>query len=375
MSEITSLAEIVRVHGRDRAAHTAIIQGERTLTWAELYERACRVAQALADVGVGSQDRVAFLDKNGIEHFEVFFGASLLNAVCVDVNWRLAAPEVEYIVNDSEAKVFVVGPDFVPLLDTIAANLSSVDTIVVIGGHDRYESFADWVGRYPALDPGATSELDDVAFQLYSSGTTGRPKGVMLSNNNFFGLLPVAKEIWELTPDAVNLVAMPLFHIGGGGWATAGMYEGCTSVIVRELDPAALVGMFGRARDHPRVPGAGRAPVHADGARCRGRRLLEPADHRVRRVADQRRRAGAEHRGLQVQVLAGVRDDRVDRHGRQPAARGSRSERRRTRTACVRAAWPDRVSNCASSMSTPRRTPRSMSRPVRSARSGFAHDR
>jgi len=244
MPEINSLAEIVRVHGRDRAAHPAIILGDRTLTWGELYERACRVAQALADAGVGAQDRVAFIDKNGIEHFELFFGASLLNAVCVDVNWRLAAPEVEYIVNDSAATVFVVGPDFVPLLDAITANLSSVATIVVIGGHDEHESFADWVDRYPAEDPGATSALDDVAFQLYSSGTTGRPKGVMLSNTNFFGLLPVAKDIWELSPDAVNLVAMPLFHIGGGGWATAGMYEGCTSVIVRELDPAALVGMF-----------------------------------------------------------------------------------------------------------------------------------
>jgi long-chain acyl-CoA synthetase len=60
--------------------------------------------------------------------------------------------------------------------------------------------------------------------------------------------LPVAKEIWELSPDAVNLVAMPLFHIGGGGWATAGMYEGCTSVIMRELDPAALVRMIGEHR-------------------------------------------------------------------------------------------------------------------------------
>ncbi len=246
MPEITSLAEIVRVHGGDRADHTAIIQSDRTLTWAELYERSCRVAQALQDVGVGSQDRVAFLDKNGIEHFEVFFGAALLNAVCVDVNWRLAGPEVEYIVNDSAARVFVVGPDFVPLLDSIAANLSSVDTIVVIGGHEQHESYADWVARYPAVDPGATSALDDVAFQLYSSGTTGRPKGVMLSNSNFFGLLPAARELWELSPDAVNLVAMPLFHIGGGGWATAGMYDGCTSVIVRELDPTALVGMFGQ---------------------------------------------------------------------------------------------------------------------------------
>jgi long-chain acyl-CoA synthetase len=84
--------------------------------------------------------------------------------------------------------------------------------------------------------------MDDVAFQLYSSGTTGRPKGVMLANDNFFGLLPMAKEIWELRPDAVNLVAMPLFHIAGGGWAVAGMYEGCTSVIVRELDPARVAG-------------------------------------------------------------------------------------------------------------------------------------
>ena len=79
-----------------------------------------RVAAGLAAAGVGSQDRVAFLDKNGIEHFEVFFGAALANAVCVDVNWRLAPPEVEFIVNDAEAKVFVVGPDFVPVLDAIA---------------------------------------------------------------------------------------------------------------------------------------------------------------------------------------------------------------------------------------------------------------
>ena len=238
---IDTVSDIVRAHGTARTDQTALVLGERRVTWGQLLDRAGQVANLLAAAGVGEQDRVAFLDKNGIEHFEVFYGAALLNAVCVDVNWRLAPPEVEYIVNDAQAKVLVVGPDFVPVLDAIRANLTTATTILVIG--TDYEAAVD---AQPTTDPGIGSASDDVAFQLYSSGTTGRPKGVMLTNSNFFGLLPMAKQMWELTPDSVNLVAMPLFHIGGGGWAVAGQYEGATSIIVRDLDPAALIGLIGR---------------------------------------------------------------------------------------------------------------------------------
>src|SRR4051812_31081199 len=129
---ITTVSDIVRVHGAARAEKVALIQGDRTVTWRQLYERSQQVAQGLAAEGVGRQDRIAFLDKNGIEHFEVFYGAALLNAVCVDVNWRLAPPEVEYIVNDAAAKVFVVGPDFVTVLEAIADKLTTVQKIVVI---------------------------------------------------------------------------------------------------------------------------------------------------------------------------------------------------------------------------------------------------
>ena len=123
---INNIADILRVHAAGRADGPRSSSVSAALTWGELYERAQRVAAGLAEAGVGNQDRVAFLDKNGIEHFELFYGAALLNAVCVDVNWRLAPPEVEFIVNDAEAKVFVVGPDFVPVLDAIADQLTSV---------------------------------------------------------------------------------------------------------------------------------------------------------------------------------------------------------------------------------------------------------
>ena len=240
----SNIGDILRTHAEERADSVSLVLGERSMSWGELYERASRVAAGLTAAGVGDQDRIAFLDKNGIEHFEVFFGAALANAVCVDVNWRLAAPEVEFIVNDAEAKVLVVGPDFVPILDAIADALTTVTTVLVIGGHDKHQDYDEWVGQHAPADPHTPSGHDDVAFQLYSSGTTGRPKGVMLSNDNFFALLPTATSMWELGPDSVNLVAMPLFHIGGGGWAVAGMSQGAKSVILRDLDPAALTRLI-----------------------------------------------------------------------------------------------------------------------------------
>ena len=117
MSTIASTADVIRTHAKERGDKVAIVQDDHRQTWAELDQRSNRVANALAAAGVGPEDRVAFIDKNGYEYFEVLFGAAKLNAVTVNVNWRLAPPEVAWIVDNAEAKVFFFGKEFADTVD------------------------------------------------------------------------------------------------------------------------------------------------------------------------------------------------------------------------------------------------------------------
>src|ERR1700694_1552016 len=107
-----SMAGVVREWASRTPDGPMLTAAGRTWTWAEHDRRSSQVAQALLAEGVGRQDRVAFLDKNGPEYFEVAFGGAKINAVLVAVNWRLAAPEMAWIINDAEARVLVVGTEF-----------------------------------------------------------------------------------------------------------------------------------------------------------------------------------------------------------------------------------------------------------------------
>src|SRR5262245_18706494 len=123
MTDSTTVADMIREHAAATPDAPAYLLGDRVVSFAELDERANRVAQGLRAAGVGAGDRVAILDKNSLEYFDLVFGAAKLNAVLVAVNWRLAPPEAAFIVNDAAAKVLVVGEDLVPLLDAFAADL------------------------------------------------------------------------------------------------------------------------------------------------------------------------------------------------------------------------------------------------------------
>jgi long-chain acyl-CoA synthetase len=211
-----------------------LTEGATTLTWRQGHQRATAVSRALAEAGVGVGDRVAFLDRNGIAYFEVFFGCALLGAVSVAVNWRLAPAEMAAIIEDAGATVLFYGAEYDTAVKDLSPLVSCVRHLVPL------EHLAEWVdrpGAGPAEDPGFEPGPDDVVTQLYTSGTTGLPKGAMISGRNISCILTEADRVFHIGSDTVSLVAMPLFHIGGTGWALCGMSRGGHSVILRDIEP------------------------------------------------------------------------------------------------------------------------------------------
>jgi long-chain acyl-CoA synthetase len=243
----TTTAEFVRHWAKSTPDHVALRWASGEMTYRELDDRSSRVANALRAEGVGPGDRVAFLDKNSPEQIELFFGAAKLNAVPTPVNFRLAAPEVAVIVSDCEAKVFVVGEEFVAGVDGVAPDLPGV-AVICIGSVSGHDSFDAWRDACPPVDPAIPQSADDVAYQLYSSGTTGRPKGVQLTHANLVAGLKQFPDLLGMSGESVSMVAMPLYHIGGGGWALAGFRVGATNVLVREIVPPDLVALIERER-------------------------------------------------------------------------------------------------------------------------------
>jgi long-chain acyl-CoA synthetase len=247
-----TVAGLIRHLAQVQPEHEMLVCGDIRRTWVEEYERACRVAQACRRDGIAAGDRVAILDRNGVDYFDVLFGGSFVGAVNVAVNWRLAAPEMAAIINDSQAGILVVHTDYLPALVQMESELAAVRRIVVVGDDAttapcpdaRAVPFDRWVEDCDAVDPGHVGGPDDVSMQLYTSGTTGLPKGVMLTNANLATAISEAGVTFHITDDTVSLVAMPLFHIGGSGWALCAMSRGGRSVILRDVDPVRLLTLI-----------------------------------------------------------------------------------------------------------------------------------
>jgi fatty-acyl-CoA synthase len=249
MSELPSnLAEMVRKQAKARGDAIAFEFEGRNTTFAAFDRNSNRVANALKATGVRPGDRIAYLGKNCDIFFELLLGAIKAGAVMTPINWRLAGPEVAFIVGDCKAPALFVGPEFVALARSL--KLPGVRTIITTeGGAVEWQDFAAWRDAQSADDPGVAISPGDIAMQLYTSGTTGRPKGAMLAHAGFVNLIEISRQAetnaWNRwSSDDVSLVAMPVFHIGGAGWGVMGLCNGARGVIARDFDPARVLDFF-----------------------------------------------------------------------------------------------------------------------------------
>lgn len=230
---LPTLLDTLRCHASARAGVPAVIDGETILDYRGLLRHAGRVAGALAAGGVGRGDRVMYLGRDSYRIYELLYGCALAGAVLVPVNWRLADAEVADIADDCGARIAVADqPERLPATGSRIVPTAEFDTWRdgFAGAHDA--------GSGPHA-PGPTS--DTPVVQMYTSGTTGRPKGVVLAHRTFAAvrdLLDTAGLDWiDWMPGDRSLAALSAFHIGGMWWACQALHAGVTTVVLPVFTP------------------------------------------------------------------------------------------------------------------------------------------
>jgi fatty-acyl-CoA synthase len=241
----------------------AVVCGELRLTYREFGERVNRWANALRALGVEKGDRVAILSQNCHRILEAFFGTPLLGSILMPLNFRLVSDDFEYILNHGGAKVVIVEEGLTDLIDPIRSKLRKVKHYVVASddagrerqGRPRSQGSQGWLDYESILaqassDPPPEVEIDEneTSALLYTSGTTGRPKGVMLTHRNLY--INAINSICEfgIRDTDVYLHTLAQFHCNGWGvgYAVTGM--GGTHVIIKKFEPAAFFDLVGRER-------------------------------------------------------------------------------------------------------------------------------
>ncbi|HKP78666.1 MAG TPA: long-chain-fatty-acid--CoA ligase [Phenylobacterium sp.] len=247
---IELLTDIPRVHGRMQGAKVAVHFEGRDLTYAELDRRSDQVAGLLQQAGVKPGERVAWLGRPSEAWYEIFFGTAKARACLAPINARLATPEIAFILKDSGANVFFVTPEFFECARAVAEHAGRPVRVIAVGGeHPTFESYAALREAAPAPRLQTPQASDDV-LQLYTSGTTGQPKGVRLSNANYSAFLALRRLVDGFAYDAEDtvLILMPMFHVAGTNISFSGLAAGARLVLQAEFAPQAVLRAFGEQK-------------------------------------------------------------------------------------------------------------------------------
>ena len=241
---------VLEFHARRSPDRVMTVFEGRSTTYAEMAARAAALAGGLHDQGVTRGDVVALLSFNCPEFLETLFAANYLGATAMPINWRLAPPEVRYILGHSGAKVLVCGPDLVDPAAAATAGSDAAPTLVTIGP----DAGPGWITAAelrtaPPPPTRSPAGAEDVHRLMYTSGTTGRPKGVMITHANLAWKNLAHLVEFGFTPDDLGLACGPLYHVGALDLTTTSLIAaGATVIIHRAFDAAAVVDELERSR-------------------------------------------------------------------------------------------------------------------------------
>jgi fatty-acyl-CoA synthase len=213
-----------------------------TRSYAEMGDAIGQLAAALRAGGVCRGDRVGYLGLNNPLYFDLLFAAARIGAIFVPLNFRLTGPELDYIINDAGVHTLVVDAMHRPVIDSVRASLCCRRFLSADTAADGWQPVTDFVGSAAPLANGEATDEDDVAVIMYTSGTTGRPKGAMLTHGNFWWANINSHLGSDVLETDVTLVMAPLFHIGGLNVSPLTCWQkGGHVVLHRAFDPARFI--------------------------------------------------------------------------------------------------------------------------------------
>jgi acyl-CoA synthetase (AMP-forming)/AMP-acid ligase II len=231
--DLFTFDDFISYWAKDRPDRVAMEGDDLAFTYGELEDATARVASALLALGVKKGERIAWFGKNSATYFTLFYGAARAGIVMVPVGWRLAEPEAAFIIDNAEARLLFLGEGFEACTETLGKRPGLLRCFTAAQAQAE-------VIKAPrgSFEP---SGADDAILQLYTSGTTGNPKGAVLSNRNLFGLRkaglenPPPHSLWD--EDEAVLVAMPCAHIGGTGLGIVALAAGLPGIVLSEFEP------------------------------------------------------------------------------------------------------------------------------------------
>jgi acyl-CoA synthetase (AMP-forming)/AMP-acid ligase II len=223
----------------DKAAF--IFEGKR-FTWREADERVNRLANALLGLGIQRGDHVAILSKNGNEYLETYFGCGRSASICTAINYRLSPRELHYVIENSEARVLIVSDEFLDVVEEIRPSLKMTQHYVVTGrAPEGTRAYEELLAAASPIGPELDQHEDDVVLQMYTSGTTGLPKGAMLTHRNLLTNAVGCSFGMQFRPDDCLLMVAPLYHMAAGMSSLATILQGGPILLHRDFNPIEIL--------------------------------------------------------------------------------------------------------------------------------------